>query len=55
MPSNTALTDDGDGLTFDEKTSGDHCHPPFSSLTIVDDSVERRLVEPTVRYDGLMP
>ena len=35
-----------------EKSSGDHCQPPLSSLTMFDDSVERRLVEPTVRYDG---
>ena len=36
-------------VTLDENSSGDHCHPPRSSLTRVDDSVERRLVEPTVR------
>ena len=39
-------------VTLVENSSGDHCHPPRSSLTRFEDSVERRLVEPTVRYEG---
>ena len=42
-------------VRFGENSSGDHCQPPFTSLTMLDDSVERRLVEPTVRYDGDWP
>ena len=42
-------------VTLVENSSGDHCHPPLNSFTRVGDSVERRLVEPTVRYDGEMP
>src|SRR5262245_26743531 len=38
-----------------KKLFGDHCQPPLTSLTIVDDSVERMPNDPVVRYEVWKP
>src|SRR6188474_946779 len=34
-----------------EKRLGDHCQPPVTRFTRLGDSVDRKLIEPTVRCD----
>src|SRR5688500_7930621 len=43
------------GVALSKKPSGDDCQPVTSSLTIEDDSVDRKLIEPVVRYDPWSP
>src|SRR5688572_28979554 len=38
-----------------KKSTGDHCQPVVTSLTKSRPSVERSLIEPTVRYDAWIP
>jgi hypothetical protein len=39
------------GVAFTKKPTGDHCHPPRTSLTIEAESVDRNDMDAVVRYD----
>jgi hypothetical protein len=40
-----------DGFEFTKNPTGDHCHPPRSSLTMAADRVDRSDIDAVVRYD----
>jgi hypothetical protein len=39
------------GLASAKNSTGDDCQPPRSSLTRFDENVDRKVIDPVVRYD----